>query len=152
MLLLSVLLLAAACETPPHEARLPVRLRVEPADTLLPGDVMRMTAHLRNPTGEVLRMEFADQCQVVMYVQGPERTILHPPGGGASCVGAPSSLEIAPRDSVRFEASWMATTSVLGEHIVYAVLWPYSVPHAGRQVARDGHRSNIIQFFVKPSW
>lgn len=146
--ILAALLPLAACGPEPHEAKLPVRLRVEPTDTLAPGETLRMTAWLRNPTRHPLRMEFDDQCQVEMYVQGPDRTILHPPGGGATCVGAPSTIEIAPRDSVRFEGSWMATTAMLGEHIAYAVLWPYRVPHRREPVGREGHRSNVVIFPV----
>ncbi len=150
LFVLPVAALLAACGPEPHTARLPVRLRVEPADTLTPGETMRMVAYLKNPTGEPLRMEFVDQCQVEIYVQGPDRTVLHPPGGGASCVGAPSALEIAPHDSVRYEDDWMPTTAVLGDHIVYAVLWPYHVPRDAERFAREGHRSNIVQFFVRP--
>jgi hypothetical protein len=148
--LLYAVLLLAACGPEPHEARIPVRLRIEPADTVAPGERVRMTAYVRNPTDEVLRMEFDDQCQVEIYVQSADKTVLHPPGGGASCMGAPSALEIAPGDSVRFADTWMPSTSVLGEHIAYAVLWPYHVPHEGERVARDGHRSNIVVFVVRP--
>lgn len=148
--LLAAVLLLAACAPEPHEARIPVRLRLEPSDTVAPGELVRMTAHVRNPTGEVLRMHFDDQCQVEIYVQSADKMVLHPPGGGASCVGAPSSLEIPPRDSVRFEETWMPTTAVLGDHIAYAVLWPYYVPHDGERVPGEGHRSNIVQFFVRP--
>ena len=140
----------AACGPEPHEARLPLRVRAERPDTLVPGDRLRMEAHLHNPTRQPLRMEFADQCQVEFYVQGPDRTVLHPPGGGATCVGAPSVLEIPPGDSVRFEASWLATYGTLGEHVAYAVLWPYRVPHGEARVEREGHRSNVIVFPVLP--
>jgi hypothetical protein len=147
--LAALLLLLAACGPEPHEATLPLRMRVAAPDTLRPGETLRMSAWLHNPTGKPLRMEFDDQCQVEMYVQGPDMTILHPPGGGASCVGAPSELEIPPRDSVRFEGAWMATSSVLGDHIAYAVLWPYHVPHEGGRAAREGHRSNVVVFPVR---
>jgi hypothetical protein len=145
----ALLLLLAACGPEPHEATLPLRMRIAAPDTLRPGETLRMTAWLLNPTGRPLRMEFDDQCQVEMYVQGPDMTILHPPGGGASCVGAPSALEIAPRDSLRFEGTWMATSSVLGDHIAYAVLWPYHVPHEGGRADREGHRSNVVVFPVR---
>jgi hypothetical protein len=142
--------LLPACETPPHEARLPLRLVVEPTGQIAPGDALRMTAWLHNPTRRTLRLEFDDQCQVELYVQGPERTVLHPPGGGASCVGAPSVLEVPPGDSVRFTGEWSATTSSLGEHIVYGVLWPHRVPRGDERVERRTRRSNVVVFYVLP--
>lgn len=150
-LALAALLLAAACAPEPHEAELPLRLRAQPADTLSPGDALRMTAYLRNPTRQPLRIEFDDECQVVIYVLAGDHTVLHPPGGGASCVGGPSELEIAPGDSVRFEDTWQATTYTAGLHIAYAVLWPYHVPREGEErVAREGHRSNVVLFQIRP--
>lgn len=146
----AALLAAAGCEEQPHEARIPVRLRADPAGTLAAGDSLRMSAWLVNPTRQPLRMEFDDGCQVEFYVQGPDRTVVHPPGGGASCVGAPSELEIAPGDSLRFEGAWRAPGIALGDHVAYAVLWAYHVPHEGGRVAREGHRSNVIQFRVLP--
>jgi hypothetical protein len=148
--LLPLTLLLAACEPEPHRATLPLRLRVEPADTLAPGEHLRMTAHLRNPTRHPLRLEFDDQCQVQIYVQSMDRTVLHPPGGGAACVGAPATLEIPPGDSAAFTGRWMAGDASLGPHIAYAVLWNHRIVRGDERHERPSHRSNVVQFQVLP--
>jgi hypothetical protein len=130
-------------------SELPVRLTVTPTDTLAPGDSLRMTAYLRNPGREPVRLDFESQCQVEFYVHAPDKTVLHPPGGGTTCIRAPSVLEIAAGDSVRFTASWTATTSMSGPHSAYAVLWEHNVPGDGEPKFDPGHRSNIVEFQVK---
>jgi hypothetical protein len=150
--LVVVLVALAACEKPAYEVRLPLRATGVPGDTLRPGDHLEVVAWLRNPSRHALRLEFDDQCQVEIYVLGPDRTVLYPPGGGASCMGAPSVLEIAPRDSVRFHGRWLATSSTFGEHVAYAVLWPHHVPRDDERprVARPTHRSNVLVRYVLP--
>lgn len=149
---LLVALALAGCPTAGmHTADLPVRLTVVPADTLAPGDSLRMTAYLRNPGRRPARLEFESQCQVEFYVQAPDKTVLHPPGGGTTCIRAPSVVEVPAGDSVRFTASWTATSSTAGEHIAYAVLWEHHVPHGEEKRFKAGHRSNIVQFEVVPA-
>lgn len=141
----------AGCPTSgSHTSELPVRLTVVPTDTLAPGDSLRMTAYLRNPGRTPVRLEFDSQCQVEFYVQAPDKTVLHPPGGGTTCVAAPSVLEVAPGDSVRFTASWLATSGTVGPHTAYAVLWEHHVPSEAERRYEAGHRSNIVQFEVVP--
>jgi hypothetical protein len=130
---------------------LPVRLTVEPGDTLSPGDSMRMTARLWNPGRDSVRLEFDSQCQVEFYVMAPDKTVLHPPGGGTTCVSAPSTITLAPKDTLRFTGSWMATSSWLGPHTAYAVLWEHHVPDGSERRYEAGHRSNIVQFEVTPA-
>ncbi len=142
--------LAGCPTTGSHTAELPVRLTVVPTDTLAPGDSLRMTAYLRNPGRAPVRLEFASQCQVEFYVQAPDKTVLHPPGGGTTCVSAPSVLEVAPGDSVRFAATWLATSATSGPHTAYAVLWEHHVPSEAERRYEAGHRSNIVQFHVRP--
>ena len=127
---------------------LPVRLTVTPADTISPGDSLRMTAYLRNPGREPVRLEFDSQCQVEFYVHSPDKSVLYPPGSGTTCVRAPSVLEIPPGDSVRFTAAWMATSTAAGAHTAYAVLWEHHLPSGGEREYNAGHRSNIVQFTV----
>lgn len=145
----------AGCPTAgSHTAELPVRLTVVPADTLSPGDSLQMTAYLRNPGTQPVRLEFDSQCQVEFYVQGPDKSVLYPPGGGTTCIRAPSVLEVPPGDSIRFAAAWLATSSTSGEHTAYAVLWEHHVPggkDADEKRYEAGHRSNIVQFQVRPS-
>ncbi|HEX2078643.1 MAG TPA: BsuPI-related putative proteinase inhibitor [Longimicrobium sp.] len=126
---------------------LPLRLTVQPADSVAPGDSLRMTAYLVNPGARAVRLQFEDQCQVEFYVQAPDKSVLHPPGGGTACVGAPTVLELPPRDSIRFEDAWLVTSSYVEAHSAYAVLWDY---HAGEGEGelQAGHRSNIVEFRV----
>jgi hypothetical protein len=66
-------------------------------------------------------------------------------------VRAPTVLELAPGDSVRFAAAWLATSATAGPHTAYAVLWEHHVPREGERVYDPGHRSNLVQFQVKPA-
>jgi Intracellular proteinase inhibitor len=140
-------LLLAACN--PQSSELPVRLSVQPADSIAPGDSLRMTAYLRNPGSRPVRLEFESQCQVEFYVHGPDKSVLYPPGSGTTCIRAPSVLEIAPGDSVGFHAAWMATSATAGAHTAYAVLWEHHVPGETERAYDAGHRSNVVQFTVK---
>lgn len=144
----AALLLAACPGGGAHTRDLPLRVTVTPTDTLAPGDSLRMTAYLRNPGRQAVRLEFEDQCQVEFYVLSPDKTVLHPPGGGASCMGGPTVLEVPPGDSVRFFGAWLATSSSLGPHTAYAVLWQHHVSAEDERVFREGHRSNIVQVQV----
>ena len=148
---LAAALLLAGCSDGIDSSDLPLRLTVQPAaGTLAPGDSLRMTAYLVNPGNQPVRLEFEDQCQVEFYVQAPDKTVLHPPGGGTTCVAAPTVLEVAPGDSVRFAATWMATSGTVGPHTAYAVLWEHHVPSEAERRYEAGHRSNIVQFEVLP--
>jgi Intracellular proteinase inhibitor len=145
-------LLLAGCPTAGmHTPDLPVRLTATPGDSIAPGDSLRMTAYLRNPTRQPVRLEFDSQCQVEFYVMGPDNSVLHPPGSGTTCVRAPSVLTLQPGDSVRFADSWMATSATTGPHSAYAVLWEHHVARDGERAYEAGHRSNIIQFKVTAS-
>lgn len=142
-------LAVAGCPTiGSHTVELPVRLTVAPSDTLRPGETLRMTAYLRNPGRDSVRLEFDDQCQVEFYVHAPDKTVLHPPGGGTTCVQAPSVIELAPGDSVRFAEAWRVSASNIGPHTAYAVLWDHHVPRRGERRFEAGHRSNIVQFEI----
>jgi hypothetical protein len=142
----------AACPTAgSHTADLPVRLLITPSDTLANGDSLRMTAFLHNPGREPVRLEFDTQCQVEFYVHAPDKTVVHPPGGGTTCIRAPSVVELAAGDSVRFGASWTATSTNAGPYTAYAVLWEHHVPRGGERRYEAGHRSNIVQFEVAPA-
>jgi hypothetical protein len=145
----SVLLLAACSGGAPRE--LPVRLTVTPTDSIAPGDSLRMIAYLKNPGRAPVRLEFDSQCQVEFYVHAPDKTVLYPPGSGTTCIRAPTVLEIPPGDSVRYTSEWMATSATSGPHTAYAVLWEHNVPRGEERVYDPGHRSNIVQFEVKPS-
>lgn len=134
-----------------HTSELPVRLTVNPTDTLVAGDSLRMTAYLRNPGKQPVRLEFESQCQVEFYVQAPDKTVLFPPGGGTTCIRAPSVVEVPAGDSVRFAAAWTSTSSNGGPHTAYAVLWEHDVPRDGERRFEAGHRSNIVQFEVVPA-
>lgn len=144
----------AGCPTAgSHTAELPVRLTIVPADTIVPGDSLHMTAYLRNPGRVPVRLEFDSQCQVEFYVQGPDKSVLYPPGSGTTCIRAPTVLEVPAGDSIRFAAVWMATSATRGPHTAYAVLWEHHVPgdDADGRRYEAGHRSNVVQFQVAPS-
>ena len=144
----AALLLAACAEGGTDSSDLPLRLTVRPAGTVAPGDSMRMTAYLVNPGRRPVRLEFEDQCQVVFYVHAPDRTVLHPPGGGTACVGAPSVLELPAGDSLRFDDAWLVTSRYAREHSAYAVLWEHHEAGGGEREYEKGHRSNIAVFQV----
>lgn len=145
---LAALLLAGCGGGGTDSSDLPLRLTVEPAGTVKPGDTLRMTAYLVNPGSRPVRLEFDDQCQVEFYVQSPDKTVLHPPGGGTSCMGGPSAIDLPPRDSVRFTDAWLVASTYVHEHTAYAVLWEHHEPTAGEREYEQGHRSNIIPFLV----
>lgn len=148
--LMLALSLAGCSSAGSPTADLPVRLHITPADTLANGDSLRMTAYLHNPGREPVRLEFDTQCQVEFYVHAPDKTVMHPPGGGTTCIRAPSVVEVAAGDSVRFGASWTATSSNAGPYTAYAVLWEHHSPHRGERRYDPGHRSNIVEFEVAP--
>lgn len=145
---LAALLLAGCSGGATDSSDLPLRLTVEPTDTLTPGDTLRMTAYLINPGNRPVRLEFDDQCQVEFYVQSPDKTVLHPPGGGTSCMGGPSAIDLPPGDSVRFSDRWLVASTYVHEHTVYAVLWEHHQPKGEEREYEEGHRSNIIPFRV----
>ena len=127
---------------------LPLRLATQPAGSVAPGDSLRMTAHLVNPGRRPVRLEFEDQCQVVFYVQAPDKTVLHPPGGGTACVGGPTVLELAAGDSLRFADAWLVTSRYALGHTAYAVLWEHHQAGGEEREYEKGHRSNIVEFHV----
>ena len=141
-------LLLAACSGGPNTSELPLRLSVQPAGQVASGDSLRMTAHLVNPGKRPVRLEFDDQCQVVFYVQAPDKTVLHPAGGGTTCVGAPTALELAPGDSVRFTDTWLVTSNFALSHTAYAVLWEHRAGGDESGEYEKGHRSNIVEFRI----
>lgn len=146
----AALLLAGCGGGGTDSSDLPLRLTVQPRDTLAPGDSMRMTAWLVNPGSSPVRLEFDNQCQVEFYVQSPDKVVLHPPGGGTSCMGAPSAIDLPPRDSVRFADMWLVASTYTREHSAYAVLWEHHEPSGGEREYEQGHRSNIVTFHVAP--
>ena len=140
-------LLLAGCPTSgAHTRDLPVRLTMHPADTVALGDSVRLTAWLRNPGPEPVRLEFEDDCQVEFYVHAPDRTVLHPPGGGTACVGGPTVVEVPAADSLRYADVWLAASPYLGAHSAYAVLWEHHVPSGDERRYKAGHRSNVLEF------
>jgi hypothetical protein len=146
----AALLLAGCSDGGTDSSDLPLRLAVQPADSVAPGDSLRMTAHLVNPGRTPVRLEFEDQCQVVFYVQAPDKTVLHPAGGGTACVGAPSVLEVPAGDSLRFADVWLVTSRYALSHSAYAVLWEHHEAGGEEREYEEGHRSNIVEFRVIP--
>lgn len=144
---LAAALLLAACTGDGTPSGLPLRLSVQPADTVARGDSLRMTAYLVNPGRRPVRLEFDDQCQVEFYVQAPDKTVLHPPGGGTTCVGAPTVLELAAGDSARFADTWLVMSNFALSHSAYAVLWEHRIAGGGDEYEK-GHRSNIVEFRI----
>lgn len=144
----AALLLAGCPDGGTDSSDLPLRLTVQPAGDLAPGDSLRMTAYLVNPGNRPVRLEFDDQCQVEFYVQAPDKTVLHPPGGGASCMGGPTAIDLPARDSVRFSDAWLVTSTFVREHTAYAVLWEHHEPRGDEREYEQGHRSNIATFHV----
>ena len=132
-LLAGALLLAACPLASNHAPDASVRVTAS-ADTIALGDSLHLTAYLLNPGDEPLRLEFETQCQVEMYVLAPDRTVVHPGGGGTTCISAPSTLAVPAGDSIRFREAWLAATPVLGAYTVYAVV---SDHHVGSGEARE---------------
>lgn len=148
LLCAAALLLAGCSDGGTDSSDLPLRLSVHPAGSVAPGDSLRMTAHLVNPGRRPVRLEFENQCQIVFYVQAPDKTVLHPAGGGTACVGAPSVLEVPAGDSLRFADAWLVTSRFALSHTAYAVLWEHHEPKGEKREYEEGHRSNIVEFRV----
>lgn len=146
--LLAALLLAGCGGGATDSSDLPLRLAVQPAGDLTPGDTLRMTAYLVNPGSQPVRLEFDNQCQVEFYVQAPDKTVLHPPGGGTSCMGGPTAIDLPARDSVRFADTWLVTSTFAKQHTAYAVLWEHHEPKGDKREYEEGHRSNIATFYL----
>jgi hypothetical protein len=144
----AALLLAGCGGGGTDSSDLPLHLAVQPAGAVASGDSLRMTAHLVNPGRTPVRLEFEDQCQVVFYVMAPDKTVLHPAGGGTSCMGGPTVLELPAGDSVRFADAWLVASTFAREHTAYAVLWEHHEAGAGEREYEKGHRSNIVTFRV----
>ena len=144
----AALLLAGCSDGGTDSSNLPLRLTVQPTGDLEPGDTLRMTAYLVNPGKRPVRLEFEDQCQVEFYVMAPDKTVLHPPGGGTSCMGGPTAIDLPPRDSVRFSDAWLVTSRFAREHSAYAVLWEHHEPKGAEREYEPGHRSNIATFHL----
>jgi hypothetical protein len=142
--------LLAGCPGAIDSSDLPLRVSVQPAGTVAPGDSLRMAAYLVNPGRRPVRLEFDDQCQVEFYVQAPDKTVLHPPGGGTTCMGAPTVLDLPPGDSIRFSDAWLVASTYVREHTAYAVLWEHYQVRGEKREYERGHRSNIVVFQVVP--
>jgi hypothetical protein len=148
LLFAAALLLAGCSDGATDSSNLPLRLTVQPTGDLEPGDTLRMTAYLVNPGSRPVRLEFEDQCQVEFYVMAPDKTVLHPPGGGTSCMGGPTAIDLPPRDSVRFSDAWLVTSRFAREHSAYAVLWEHHEASGAEREYEPGHRSNIATFHL----
>jgi hypothetical protein len=146
----ALLLALAACPTAsPNKPAVILRTTIVPADSVRMGDSLKITTWLKNPEPEAMIMTFEDQCQVEQFVQTPDKTIVYPPGGGSTCISVPSTLRVAGRDSVRFDAAWLANSSVQGEYVAYGVLSQHQLQRGERdQELKMGHRSNIAIFHV----
>lgn len=145
---LAAALLAGCSGGATDSSNLPLRLAVQPTGNLTPGDSLRMTAYLVNPGNRPVRLEFDNQCQVEFYVQAPDKTVLHPPGGGTSCMGAPTAIDLPAGDSVRFTDMWVVASTFAKEHTAYAVLWEHHEPSGDKREYERGHRSTIATFHL----
>jgi hypothetical protein len=141
----------AACRTgSERQPAVSVRLRTTPGDTLAAGDSLHMTAWVINRERQPLKLEFESQCQVEMFVVTQDKEIVHPPGGGSTCISTPSSLEVPANDSVRVDDAWLAGSPTPGEYTAYAVVSSHHVARGERREPKLSHRSNIVVFQVVP--
>ena len=145
--LAGALVLAACPVASNHVPDASARVTVS-TDTIALGDSLRLTAYLRNPGDAPLHLEFDTQCQVEMYVLSPDRTVVHPAGGGATCISAASTLELPPGDSARFDDAWLAATPSLGTYTVYAVVSDHHVGSGEDRELKSSYRSNVVQVVV----
>lgn len=142
------LALAACNVTSERKPAVSVRLRATPADTVVAGDSLHMKAWVINDTNQPLTLEFETQCQLELFVVAPDRTILHPPGGGATCISTPTTLQVPANDSVHVEESWLASSPMTGEYTAYGVLSSHDAVRGERRESKNSHRSNIVIFHV----
>jgi hypothetical protein len=141
----------AACSTDSErKPAVSVRLRTTPADTLAAGDSLHMSAWVINRERQPLKLEFESQCQVEMFVVTEDKSIVHPPGGGSTCISTPTSLEVPANDSVRVDDAWLAAAPQPGEYAAYAVVSSHHVTRGDRRSYKASHRSNIVIFHVTP--
>jgi hypothetical protein len=145
----ALVLALAACETgSERKPAVSVRLRTTPADTIAAGDSLHMTAWVINREGQPLTLEFESQCQVEMFVLTEDKSIVHPPGGGSTCISTPTSLDVPANDSVRVDDAWLASSPQPGEYAAYAVVSSHHVVRGERRDNKLSHRSNIVTFHV----
>jgi len=145
----ALVLALAACETgSERKPAVSVRLRTTPADTVAAGDSLHMTAWVINREREPMTLEFKSQCHVEMFVVTEDKSIVHPPGGGSTCISTPTSLQVPANDSVRVDDSWPALAPQPGEYAAYAVVSSHHVVRGERRDSKLSHRSNIVTFHV----
>ncbi|HEY7766848.1 BsuPI-related putative proteinase inhibitor [Longimicrobium sp.] len=139
----------AACETgSERKPAVSVRLRTTPPDTIAPGDSLHMSAWVINREREPLTLEFESQCQVEMFVVTEDKSIVHPPGGGSTCISTPTAMKVPANDSVRVDDAWLAAAPQPGEYAAYAVVSSHHVVRGERRDHKLSHRSNIVTFHV----
>jgi hypothetical protein len=145
----ALVLALAACETgSERKPAVSVRLRTTPGDTIAAGDSLHMTAWVINREREPMTLEFESQCQVEMFVVTEDKSIVHPPGGGSTCISTPTSLQVPAHDSVRVDDAWPALAPQPGEYAAYAVVSSHHVVRGERRDNKLSHRSNIVTFHV----
>jgi hypothetical protein len=149
--LAALVLALAACETgSERKPAVSVRLRITPGDTIMPGDSLHMSAWVVNRERQPLKLEFDSQCQVEMFVVTEDKSIVHPPGGGSTCISTPTSLQVPANDSVRVDDAWLATAPQPGEFAAYAVVSSHHITRGEKRERKLSHRSNIVTFHVAP--
>jgi hypothetical protein len=140
----------AACETgSERQPAVSVRLRATPGDAVAAGDSLHMAAWVVNRGRQPLTLEFESQCQVEMFVLTADKSIVHPPGGGSTCISTPTTLQVPANDSVRVDDAWLASSRP-GAYEAYAVVSSHHATGGGRRDYKLSHRSNVVVFHVRP--
>jgi hypothetical protein len=134
-----------------HLATVEVALAAAPAE-VRPGDTLRLTATMRNPTPDTLRMEFAGACPVAFYVRSDSSSaVVEPPDGVAKCDGPARTLTLAPGASERFTHAWTpADGATPGAYTAYAVTGEHHLVRGREREYRVGRRSNEVPVRVQP--
>lgn len=111
----ALLALAGACADPSavdSDAQDGLVLAVTASSaSIVPGDTLRLVAHLANRNEFPVRLDFSSSCQVLPYVEGPDGRVVYPYGGGWGCLAVLTSLELAPGEVKERVFKWTAQRS-----------------------------------------
>lgn len=73
-----------------------------------PGGTIRLTTSLTNRSGQDVRLDFSDGCQVVFYVEDDAGRIVFPSGGDWGCYQALTHLELGAGEVLQRSTDWVA--------------------------------------------
>lgn len=137
-------LLAACPVAGMHAPAVEVRLAAAPARDFAPGDTVRLTAEVRNPGRDTLRMRFDAGCPVLFFVRAEsDQRVVEPPDGVERCEGTRRELVLAPGNAETFTHAWVPGADLPpGAYTAYAIFEEHHLIRGGDRSYKAAHRSN----------